>query len=54
MKGFSATSPEVGTTVLLGLPGANPHWPACPESGLCNAGVHTVWVGYKSNAHKPI
>lgn len=44
LQGLSATSPEVGTTVLPGVPGANPHRPACPESGLCNAGVHTVWV----------
>lgn len=45
MQGFGAASPEIGTTVLPGLPGANPHRPACPESGLCNARVHTVWVG---------
>lgn len=44
MQGLSATSPEVGTAVLSSLPGANPHRPACPESGLCNAGVHAVWV----------
>lgn len=50
LQGFSATGPEVGTTVLPGLPGANPHRPACPESGLCNAGVHTVWVGINKDA----
>lgn len=45
LQGFGAASPEVGATVLPGLPGADPHRPARPESGLCHAGVHTVWVG---------
>lgn len=44
-QGFSAASPQVGTTVLPGLPGAHSYRPACPEGGLCDAGVHTVWVG---------
>lgn len=44
LQGFSATSPEVGTAVLPGIPGANSHRPACPESGLCDARIHTVWV----------
>lgn len=51
LQGFSTTSQEVGTTVLPGLPGANPHRPACPESGLCNAGVHTVWVCIHKTPH---
>lgn len=53
-QGFSAASPQVGTTVLPGLPGAHSHRPACPEGGLCDAGVHTVWVGIylkKQNKH---
>lgn len=45
LQGFSPTSQETGTAVLSGLPGANPHRSACPESGICNARVHTVWVG---------
>lgn len=50
LQGFSATSQETGTAVLSGLPGANPHRSACPESGICNARVHTVWVGIQKNA----
>lgn len=52
LQGFGTTSQKTGTTILLGLPGAHSHRAACPESGLCNARVHTVRVGkqsYKAN-----
>lgn len=56
LQGFGATSQETGTTILPGLSGANPHRPACPESCLSNAGVHTVWVGMHKDAliHTPL
>lgn len=44
LQGFSATSQETGTTVLSGLPGANPNGSARAEGGICNARIHTVWV----------
>lgn len=49
LQGFGAASQETGTAILPGLPGANPHRAACPESGLCNARVHTVRVGTLKN-----
>lgn len=43
-KGPGAKSSEVGTAILPCLPGANSHRSTCPESGLCDAGVYTIWV----------
>lgn len=49
LQGFGAASQETGAAILPGLPGADPHRAACPESGLCNARVHTVRVGTLKN-----
>lgn len=44
LQGSGKTSKKAGTAVFPGLSRADTYRPACSESSVCYAGVHTIRV----------